>query len=201
MMVVGELEQKRQAMAVQRVLTLWDEGQVIEEDTRILRAPSLEAPLPFNAKVIEAIRALWETFLAREDSVGLAAPQIGINLRIIAVRTRNFDVKEGAQRRLDSEILVNPRITQTRGELVALEEGCLSCPGVNIEVSRFPEIKVRAFDDETGKKFNKRYVDFAARVIQHEIDHLDGKLIVDYDGPVYASKKYHNFLQNYFENR
>jgi len=200
-MVVGELEQKRQAMAVQRVLTLWDEGQVIEEDTRILRAPSLEAPLPFNAKVIEAIRALWETFLAREDSVGLAAPQIGINLRIIAVRTRNFDVKEGAQRRLDSEILVNPRITQTRGELVALEEGCLSCPGVNIEVSRFPEIKVRAFDDETGKKFNKRYVDFAARVIQHEIDHLDGKLIVDYDGPVYASKKYHNFLQNYFENR
>jgi len=200
-MVVGELEQKRQTMAVQRVLTLWDEGQVIEEDTRILRAPSLEAPLPFNAKVIEAIRALWETFLAREDSVGLAAPQIGINLRIIAVRTRNFDVKEGAQRRLDSEILVNPRITQTRGELVALEEGCLSCPGVNIEVSRFPEIKVRAFDDETGKKFNKRYVDFAARVIQHEIDHLDGKLIVDYDGPVYASKKYHNFLQNYFENR
>jgi len=200
-MVVGELEQKRQAMAVQRVLTLWDEGQVIEEDTRILRAPSLEAPLPFNAKVIEAIRALWETFLAREDSVGLAAPQIGINLRIIAVRTRNFDVKEGAQRRLDSEILVNPRITQTRGELVALEEGCLSCPGVNIEVSRFPEIKVRAFDDATGKKLNKRYVDFAARVIQHEIDHLDGKLIVDYDGPVYTSKKYHNFLQNYFENR
>ena len=201
MMADGGPERKRQAMAVQRVLTLWDEGQIIEEDTRILRAPSLEATLPFNAEVIEAIRALWETFLAREDSVGLAAPQIGINLRIIAVRTRNFDVKESAQRRLDSEILVNPRITQTRGELVALEEGCLSCPGVNIEVSRFPEIKVRAFDDETGKKLNKRCVDFAARVIQHEIDHLDGKLIVDYDGPVYASKKYHNFLQNYFEDR
>ncbi|MCK9362949.1 MAG: peptide deformylase [Syntrophales bacterium] len=187
-------------MTVQRVLTLWDEGQIIEDDTRILRAPSLEAPLPFTAEVNEAIRALWDTFLDRDDSVGLAAPQIGINLRIIAVRTRNFDVKEREQRRLDSEILVNPRITQTRGELVALEEGCLSCPGVNIEVSRFPEIKVRAFDDEKGKKLNKRYLDFAARVVQHEIDHLDGKLIVDYEGPVYASKKYHNFLQTYFDN-
>jgi peptide deformylase len=187
-------------MAVRRVLTLWNEGQINEDDTRILRAASLEGPLPFNAEVVEAIRALWDTFMDREDSVGLAAPQIGINLRIVAVRTKNFDAKDREQRRLDSEILVNPRITQTRGELVALEEGCLSCPGVNIEVSRFPEIKVRAFDDEKGQKINKRDLDFAARVIQHEIDHLDGKLIVDYEGPVYAPKKYHNFLQSYFGN-
>jgi peptide deformylase len=188
------------AMTARRVLTLWDEGQINDNDTRILRAASLEGPLPFDAEVVEAIRALWDTFMERDDSVGLAAPQIGINLRIIAVRTRNFEEKGRAQRRLDSEILVNPRITQTRGELVALEEGCLSCPGINIEVSRFPEIKVRAFDDEKGKKINKRYLDFAARVIQHEIDHLDGKLIVDYEGPVYAPTKYHNFLQTYFEN-
>jgi len=190
----------RKAMAVRRVLTLWNEGELNGEDTRILRAPSLEKPLPFDAEMIEAIRDLWETFLDREDSVGLAAPQIGINLRLIAVRTRNFDVKGREQRRLDSEILVNPRITQTRGDLVNMEEGCLSCPGVNVEVSRFPEIKVRAFDDEKGKKLNKRYLDFAARVIQHEIDHLDGKLIVDYEGPVYAPKKYHNVVQSFFDN-
>lgn len=189
------------AMAVKRVLTLWDEGQLKEEDTRILRAASLEGPLPYDAAVVEAIRSLWDTFLDRDDSVGLAAPQIGINLRIIAVRTRNFEEKGRAQRILDSEILVNPRITQTRGDLVTMEEGCLSCPGINIEVSRFPEIKVRAFDDEKGKKLNKRYLDFAARVIQHEIDHLDGKLIVDHEGPVYAPQKYHSLLQTFFENR
>jgi peptide deformylase len=183
------------------VLTLWNEGHLNEEDTRILRAPSLEMPLPYDAETIEAIRALWDTFLDREDSVGLAAPQIGINYRLIAVRTRNYDVKGREQRRIDSEILVNPRITQSRGELVTMEEGCLSCPGVNVEVARFPEIKVRAVDDEKGKKLNKRYLDFAARVIQHEIDHLDGKLIVDYEGPVYAPKKYHGVLQTFYDNR
>ncbi len=188
-------------MTVRRVLTLWNEGQINEEDTRILRAASIEKPLPFDAEIVEAIRALWDTFLERDDSVGLAAPQIGINLRIIAVRTRNFDDKDPSIRRLDSEILVNPRITQARGELVALEEGCLSCPGVRVEINRFDEIKVRAFDDEKGRKINKRYLGFAARVIQHEIDHLDGKLIVDYEGPVYAPKKYHDFLQTFFDNR
>jgi peptide deformylase len=189
------------AKTVRRVLTLWNEGQINEEDTRILRAASIEKPLPFDAETAEAIRSLWDTFLQRDDSVGLAAPQIGINLRIIAVRTRNFDDKDPSNRKLDSEILVNPRITQTRGELVTMEEGCLSCPGVRVEINRFDEIKIRAFDDEKGQKFNKRYQGFAARIVQHEIDHLDGKLIVDYEGPVYAPKKYHDFLQTFFDNR
>jgi peptide deformylase len=188
-------------MTARRVLTLWNEGQINEEDTRILRAASIEKPLPFDAEIAEAIRALWDTFLERDDSVGLAAPQIGINLRIIAIRTRNFDDKDPSKRRFDSEVLVNPRITQTRGDLVSMEEGCLSCPGVRVEINRFDEIKIRAFDDEKGQKINKRYQGFAARVIQHEIDHLDGKLIVDYEGPVYAPKKYHDFLQTYFDGR
>jgi peptide deformylase len=188
-------------MAVRRVLTLWNEQQINEEDTRILRAPSIEKPLPFDAEIQEAIRALWDTFLERDDSVGLAAPQIGINLRLIAVRFRNFDDKDPSKRRVDSEILVNPRITQTRGELVAMEEGCLSCPGVRVKVNRADEIKIRAFDDAKGQKFNKRYQGFAARIVQHEIDHLDGKLIVDYEGPVYAPQKYHDFLQSFFDNR
>jgi len=183
------------------VLTLWSEGQINEEDTRILRASSIEKPLPYDTETVEAIRALWDTFLERDDSVGLAAPQIGINLRIIAVRTRNFDDRDPSKRRLDSEILVNPRITQTRGDLVRMEEGCLSCPGVRVEINRFDEIKLRAFDDESGRKINKRYTGFVARIIQHEIDHLDGKLIVDYEGTIYAEKKYHDFLNRYFEKR
>ena len=94
--------------------------------------------------------------------------------------------------------MVNPRINQARGEKVTMPEGCLSCPEIQIEVSRFPEIKVRALDAK-GEKVNKRYEDFVARVIQHEIDHLDGKLIVDYGGDMYYPKSKQQFFEKLFK--
>lgn len=190
----------RKKMTRHKVLTLWNEEQLNEDDTRILRTPSVETPVPFNAETAKAIRTLRSAFLEREDAVGLAAPQIGIGRRIIAFRCRNFDDKDPATRKEDYEILVNPRITQARGEPVIAEEGCLSCPEIRVEISRHPEIKVRACDAE-GKKVNRRYVDFAARVVQHEIDHLDGKLIVDYDGSIFIPKKRQNFFEKFFEEK
>jgi peptide deformylase len=187
-------------MTRHKVLTLWNEEQLNEEETRILRTPSVETPVPFNAETARAIRTLRSAFLEREDAVGLAAPQIGIGRRIIAFRCRNFDDKDPATRKEDYEILVNPRITQARGEPVVGEEGCLSCPEIRVEISRHPEIKVRACDAE-GKKVNRRYEDFAARVVQHEIDHLDGKLIVDYDGAVFIPKKRQNFFDKFFQEK
>ena len=181
-----------------KVLTLWNEEQLNEEETRILRTPSGETPVPFDAETTKAIRALRGAFLEREDAVGLAAPQIGIGRRIIAFRCRNFDDKDPTTRKEDYEILVNPRITQARGEPVVAEEGCLSCPDIRVEISRHPEIKVRACDAE-GRKVSRRYLDFAARVIQHEIDHLDGKLIVDYDGSIFIPKKRQNFFEKFFQ--
>jgi len=97
----------------------------------------------------------------------------------------------------DIEVLVNPRITQMHGEKVPGVEGCLSCPDVQVEISRFPEIKVRALDAK-GEKINKRYLDYIARVIQHEIDHLDGRLIVDY-GDIYYPESKQLFLKNYLK--
>lgn len=187
-------------MTRHKVLTLWNEEQINEEETRILRTPSAETPVPFDAETAKAIRALRGAFLEREDAAGLAAPQIGIGRRIIAFRFRNFDDKEPATREEDYEILVNPRITQERGEPVVAEEGCLSCPEIRVEISRHPEIKVRACNAE-GKKVSRRYLDFAARVVQHEIDHLDGKLIVDHDGAVLIPKKRQNFFENFFEEK
>lgn len=187
-------------MSQRKILTLWNEEQLNEEDTRILRSACSEAPVPFDAETIKAIRALRVAFLEREDAVGLAAPQIGIGRRIIAFRYRNFDDKDPATRKEDFEILVNPRITQARGEPVVAEEGCLSCPDIRVEISRHPEIKVRACDAE-GRKVSKRYLDFAARVVQHEIDHLDGKLIVDYDGDILIPKKRQNFFEKYFQEK
>jgi peptide deformylase len=187
-------------MPSHKLLTLWNEEQLNKEETRILRTPCGETPVPFNAATTKAIRTLREAFLEREDAVGLAAPQIGISRRIIAFRSRNFDDKDPATRKEDYELLINPRITQKRGEPVVAEEGCLSCPDIRVEISRYPEIKVRAYDPE-GRKVSRRYLDFAARVVQHEMDHLDGKLIVDYDAPVLIPKKRQDFFEKVFQGK
>ena len=190
----------RDLMMSKKILTLWDGEQINEADTRILRTPSKEAPCPFDKATKDAIRALTEAFLEREEAVGLAAPQIGIGKRIIAFRARGFDDKDTDRKKEDCEVLINPRITQLRGEQVLGEEGCLSCPEIRIEINRYPEIKVRALDTE-GKKVSRRYLDFAARVVQHELDHLEGKLIVDYDGSAFVPKKRQDFFEKIFKEK
>jgi len=187
-------------MMSKKILTLWDGEQINEADTRILRTPSTEALCPFDKGTNETIRALTKVFLEREEAVGLAAPQIGIGKRIIVFRTRGFDDKDTNRKKEEFEILINPRITQLRGEQAVGEEGCLSCPELRVEISRYPEIKVRALDME-GRKVSKRYLDFAARVVQHEMDHLEGKLIVDYDGSAFIPKKRQDFFEKIFQDK
>lgn len=183
-----------------KVLTLWNDEKINENDTRTLRTPARETPVPFDRETEQAVRTLREAFLERDDAAGLAAPQIGIGKRIIAFRSRGFDEKDPARRAEDCEILVNPRITQRRGEPVVMDEGCLSCPDIRVEISRHPEIKVRGLDSD-GRKVSRRYLDFAARVVQHELDHLDGKLIVDYEGSVFIPKKRQDFFARYFQEK
>lgn len=183
-------------MTEKRVLTLWNDEGVNESDISILRKKSSEIPVPLDKKAWEDIKALVDSFTNRNDAVGLAAPQIGINKRIIVFR--NKDREEGQKNTEDIEVLINPRITQTRGEKVTMTEGCLSCPEIQVEISRFPEIKVRAFNAR-GEKISKRYLDFVARVVQHEIDHLDGKLIVDYEGNLYYPSEKQSFFEKIFK--
>ena len=184
-------------MSIKRVLALWNEEGKNIKDTSVLRKKSVELPVPLDKEGREIIQTLIDSFMERDDAVGLAAPQIGINKRVIVFRAKG---KEGGQGKIkdinDIEVLVNPRITQERGEKVTAAEGCLSCPDVQVEVSRFPEIKVRALDVKGGK-VNKKYLDFIARVIQHEIDHLDGKLIVDY-GDIYYPQSKQIFFEKLF---
>ena len=184
-------------MTKSRVLTLWNEEGINEKDTSFLRKKSSEASSPLDKEARIAIQTLIDSFLGREDASGLAAPQIGINKRIIAFRIRGFGEK-GKIKPEDFEVLVNPRITQARGEKVTMAEGCLSCPEIQVEISRFPEIKIRALNAQ-GEKISKRYLDYVARVIQHEIDHLDGKLIVDYEGDLYYPKSKESFFKKLFQ--
>jgi peptide deformylase len=174
-------------MSAKRVLTLWNDEGENPKDISVLRKKSVELPVPLDKESREIIQTLIDSFLERDDAVGLAAPQIGINKRIIAFRNKGFEGKGKVKNPNDFEVLVNPRITQARGEKVMGSEGCLSCPDIQVEISRFPEIKVRALNAK-GEKINIRYLDYVARVVQHEIDHLDGRLIVDYGGDIYYPK-------------
>lgn len=103
----------------------------------------------------------------RDKGIGLAAPQVGINEAMIVA-----DIGAGLYK------LINPKILKKEGAQV-MEEGCLSVPGVCIQVRRAKKIVVKA-EDENSKPVTIEAEDLLARVFQHEIDHLKGKLIPDY---------------------
>ncbi len=186
-------------MAKKIVLTLWNDEGVNDSDTSVLRKKSNELPAPLDKQAQEDIQALIDSFVTRDDASGLAAPQIGINKRIIVFRNKKNERYSTPLDPDDFEVLINPRITQARGDKVTEVEGCLSCPEIQVEVGRFPEIKVRALN-ANGEKISKRYLDYIARIIQHEIDHLDGKLIIDYEGSLYYPKDKQSFFEKLFKS-
>ncbi len=106
------------------------------------------------------------------NGVGLAAPQIGESLRICIGKVNGKDTP-----------LINPEITWKSEEKALDEEGCLSLPNVWLPIPRHTEIVV-TYLDEKGQAQERRLKDFDARVVQHETDHLDGILIVDYALPL-----------------
>jgi peptide deformylase len=182
---------------------LWNDEEINEEDSRILRQVCDDLPIPLDSESKKAVKTLVDAFMARDDASGLAAPQIGITKKVIIFRNKGFD-KEGASdgkwTKRDVEVLINPRITQTRGDQVTLSEGCLSCPDVKVDIERFTEIKVRGFDMH-GQKISKRYLDYVARIVQHEMDHLEGKLIVDYEGSLFVPKRKRGFFEKIFAEK
>ena len=117
--------------------------------------------------VIKLIKDLRDT-VKKAEGLGIAAPQIGVSK---AVCIALFNGKMNA--------MIDPEILWRSKETGVMEEGCLSLPGENVDVERPVEITVR-YLDEKGAEQERRLHDLDARVVQHEIDHLNGVLIVDY---------------------
>ncbi|MCK4534178.1 MAG: peptide deformylase [Syntrophobacterales bacterium] len=178
---------------------LWENEKINKEEARLLRRHADEIPVPFDEKGKRDIETLVDTFIGRDDAAGLAAPQIGISKRIVVFRNGNFGdktpIKKGGG---NYDVLVNPRITQIRGDKEQTQEACLSCPDISADVTRATSIKVKAYN-EKGEKINKRYTGFLARVVQHELDHLDGKLIVDRGTTIYFPKEKAQFFDKIFK--
>ena len=116
--------------------------------------------------------------LAHSGGIGLAAPQIGVSLRVALIDLPGGPSRYGELPRIPATYFVNPTMRVLDPESAGYWEGCLSVPGLRGFVERPQALEVTAID-ETGAARKERYVGFAATVIQHEFDHLDGTLYVD----------------------
>ena len=131
----------------------------------------------FNGALHDLLDDMYDTMLAR-NGVGLAAIQVGIDLRalIINIPLENAD-NEHDQPKENTLEMINPVIIEKDGS-EKFQEGCLSVPGIYEEVERAKHVKVEYFDRE-GNKHTIEDNDFLAIAIQHEIDHLDGKVFIE----------------------
>lgn len=124
----------------------------------------------FDEKLEVLIEDMLETMYEAEG-IGLAATQVNVHKRLLLI-----DVSED---RNAAQVFINPEIEILEGDLSEYDEGCLSVPGFYETVSRPSSVKITA-QDAKGKKFEQLAEGILATCIQHEIDHLNGKLFVDY---------------------
>ncbi len=120
----------------------------------------------------QLISNMFET-MNNASGVGLAAPQVGLPIRLFIVDTKADEDEE-----VFKKVFINAQILEETGEPWAFNEGCLSIPEVREDILRKPNILIRYYD-ENWKLHEEKVNGFAARVIQHEYDHIEGKLFTD----------------------
>lgn len=147
-------------------------------DTRLskksLRVGHIDATTEKLARTMIAATLDWEESRQHEFGAALAAIQIGQPYRVIVIRN---DFEDKAEKSFG--VFVNPEIVKTEGEPVEAMEGCLSVPDIYGSVPRYPKVKVRALN-LLGQPIRITATGFLARVLQHEIDHTEGKLFTDH---------------------
>jgi len=144
---------------------------VTKENPQIRQAAQL---LPKNFRksdFLKLIRDMRDTMRAREG-IGIAASQVGQPLRLFVIDEELFEKKP------KHSVFINPRLKKKTFKRIAVSEGCLSVPRIFGTVNRYTRVTVEA-TDENGKKFVMTATELLARVLQHELDHLDGILFID----------------------
>ncbi|MEM6737234.1 MAG: peptide deformylase [Bacteroidota bacterium] len=126
----------------------------------------------------EFINDLFETMYAAQG-VGLAAPQIGESLRLFVIDTNPMYNEDNKGLK---SVFINATMLEEIGEEQTFEEGCLSIPGIRADVNRKPKIQIKYFDAD-WKEHQDTFENIEARVIQHEYDHIEGKLFTDHLTP------------------
>lgn len=147
----------------------------------VLREKAEEADLSKKEEITALIADMKET-LVKADGCGLAAPQVGVPKRIVIVDGReladSYDYLEGFER-----VMINPVVIEESDKTCDYSEGCLSVPGIYAEVTRPASIKVEYYN-ENFEKVTEQFEKFACRMVQHELDHLEGNLFTDHVSPI-----------------
>ncbi len=160
--------------------------KILDRDNPILRqkakiVPAKDIKSPKLKKIIHDMKTALD---AEDDGVAIAAPQIGVSLRMFIVSPKVFDIaarpdKAGAKKPAARHIIcINPSVVKASKEKTVMEEGCLSVRYLYGDVKRASKIKIRA-TDEKGKNFEIGGAGLLAQIFQHELDHLDGVLFTD----------------------
>ena len=154
------------------ILAVAQQGEAI---LNIVAAPVSQKEFS-NSWLKELTLAMMDTMLERQG-VGIAAPQVYVSKRVIIVASRpNLRYLDAPY--MDAIVMINPEITYLSEQQVLGQEGCLSVPEQRGEVARADEIRVKYFNIE-GEAFEQTLTGFPARIVQHEVDHLNGILFVD----------------------
>lgn len=138
------------------------------------------APIEPGFEGLEQLLAdMWET-MYQAEGVGLAAPQVGMSIRLFVIDTEQLDKED---RKGDKEpgfkkVFINARMVDETGDLWTYEEGCLSIPRIRGDVERPPHIRIR-YQDENFQEHEETFTGVNARVIQHEYDHIQGVLFTE----------------------
>ncbi len=137
------------------------------------------APIdPDHPGLTEIIANMWET-MYHADGVGLAAPQVGLSIRLFVIDTEQLKKKDKEEQEPGfKKVFINAEMLDEDGELWTYEEGCLSIPRISGDVERPPVIRLR-YQDENFEVHEETFKGINARVIQHEYDHIQGVLFTE----------------------
>ena len=156
------------------ILPIYTYGQAV------LRAETKPVDKSY-AGINELIDNMFET-MYKAEGIGLAAPQIGLPIRVIVIDA-NAIADNHSECKDFKRVLINPEITERSSKTILLEEGCLSFPGIHEKVPRAETIQVEYLDRNFEKQLETLH-EFAARVVQHECEHLNGQVFIDSISPI-----------------
>lgn len=180
---------------------------IVKESKALLHKPAKEVPLKdiTSSPIQRIIHDMSDTLRDSHDGIGIAAPQIGVSLRIFVASEEALAIDSGkhlvsamsAEREEEKSrskeewrhlIFINPKLLKASRKKLEDSEGCLSVPHVFGTVSRAEKVKIAAYD-ERGKKFDRGATGLFARLLQHEMDHLDGHLFLEKAHKMYRIEK------------
>lgn len=166
---------------------LTDYPPIVQAGATVLRrrAESVPSSLLATPELRDLVRLMTDV-MRRAPGVGLAAPQIGVPLRVFVAEDQEEHIAELPEGRAESRgrvalpltVLVNPKLSPVGDERITFFEGCLSVRGYGALVPRWHSIQINGVDAE-GRPVSLRLAGWPARIMQHELDHLDGTLYVD----------------------